>query len=58
MPKKNINKKNFKKINIKVEISEHLLWRTSQFVGPNFPKENLKGKNFGKINIKIELGIW
>ena len=33
----------------------HLIWRTSDFVGPNYPKENMNDKNFEKINIKIEI---
>ena len=28
----------------------HLIWRTSDFVGPNFPTENMNDKNFEKIN--------
>ena len=35
----------------------HLIWRTSDFVGPNFLKENMNDKNFEKINIKIEISI-
>ena len=35
----------------------HLIWQTSDFVGPNFPKENMNDKNFEKINIKIEISI-
>ena len=34
-----------------------LIWRTSNFVGPNLPKENINDKNFEKINIKIEISI-
>ena len=35
----------------------HLIWRTSDFLGPNFLKENMNDKNFEKINIKIEISI-
>ena len=35
----------------------HLIWRTSDFLGPNFLKENVNEKNFEKINIKIEISI-
>ena len=61
--KKNMNEKNFEKINVQVKISIynvsldkfHLIQQTSDFVGPNFPKENINDKNFEKINIKIEI---
>ena len=63
--KKNMNEKNFEKINVQVKISIynvsldkfHLIQQTSDFVGPNFPKENINDKNFEKINIKIEISI-
>ena len=35
----------------------HLIWRTSDFLGPNFLKENVNEKFFEKINIKIEISI-
>ena len=30
----------------------HLIWRTSDFVGPNFPKENINDKNLKKQTLK------
>ena len=35
----------------------HLIWRTSDFLRPNFLKENVNEKIFEKINIKIEISI-
>ena len=53
---KNMNEKNFEKINVQVKIGIynvlldkfHLIWQTSDFMGPNFPKENVNDKNFEK----------
>ena len=35
----------------------HLIWRASDFLGPNFLKENVNEKFFEEINIKIEISI-
>ena len=35
----------------------HLIWRASDFLGPNFLKENVNEKIFEEINIKIEISI-
>ena len=57
---KNMNNKNFEKLNMKIEIS--ILQSTSvpnfsrfeelQILGPNFPK-NMNKQNFEKVNIKM-----
>ena len=65
---KNMNDKNFEKINIQIVISitiaictpvpnfSYLIWRTSDF-GTKFAQKNMNGKNFEKINIKLEKRI-
>ena len=57
---KNINEKNFEKINVKIVINIQqctpLIWRSSNF-GAKFSQNNMNDKTFEKINVKIVTSI-